>query len=114
MDLLVGTRAVLPRASAGGHHGTTTSFMNALSLSTSTPRNCQGNRKGRFGHLLQVGKTGSQSSLEKFDVHDILVEHFQPLFPARNLGIGIAKHCRTVFSPRQIVIYIVSANDCRT
>jgi hypothetical protein len=47
-------------------------------------------------------------------VHDVLVEYFQQLFPARNLGIGVAKHYRTVFSPRQIVIYVVSANDCRT
>jgi len=42
------------------------------------------------GHALlnlQIGKAGAQSSLEKFDVHDVLVEHFQPLFPAPNLGI---------------------------
>jgi hypothetical protein len=63
---------------------------------------------------LQIGKAGSQSSLEEFDVHDVLVEHFQPLFPAPNLGIGVAKHCRTVFGPCQIVIYVVASNDCRT
>src|ERR1700759_1120596 len=69
------------------------------------------------GHALlnlQIGKAGSQSSVDKFDVHDVLVEHFQLLFPAPNLGIGVAKHYRTVFGPRQIVIYLVAANDCCT